>query len=260
MENILVAKIGGSTLGSHDTTLQDVVALKHREIHPVVVHGGGAMISDWLSRHNVETRFVGGLRVTDEPALDVVVGVLAGVVNKRIVATLNALGAAAVGISGVDGNMLRAHIKDQTLGFVGAEPRVETSLIESIIGRGAIPVVAPIGTLWAEEHATGQILNINADTAAGAIAAALKAQWLVFLTDVEGVRGREGAVLDSLSADEAQALIESGVIEGGMIPKVGACITAASAGCRGVIVDGRRKGALASVLDGDVIGTLVGDE
>lgn len=259
MSDILVAKIGGSTLGSHDTTLADLVALQKRGIQPAVVHGGGAMISEWLSRHNVKTRFVGGLRVTDEASLEVVIAVLAGVVNKQIVATLNALGADAVGISGVDGNTLRAQLQDETLGFVGGEPRVETSLIESLIDDGAIPVVAPLGTL-SEGDGTGQILNINADTAAGAIAAALKARWLVFLTDVEGVRGAEGARLARLSAEEASGLMESGVIEGGMIPKVGACLTAVGAGCHGVIVDGRKEGALASVVDGEIVGTLVGDE
>lgn len=267
MSDILVAKIGGSTLGSHDTTLMDLVSLQKRGIRPVVVHGGGAMISDWLSRHNVETRFVGGLRVTDEASLEVVVAVLAGVVNKQIVATLNALGAKAVGISGVDGNTLRAHLQDEALGFVGGEPRVETGLIESLLDDGAIPVIAPLGTLWSaqtgpsrEEQATGQMLNINADTAAGAVAAALKARWLVFLTDVEGVRGADGTTLARLSADDAGELVRSGVIEGGMIPKVGACLTAVRVGCRGVILDGRKEGALAAVVDGEIVGTLVGDE
>ena len=259
MADILVAKIGGSTLGSHDTTLMDVVALHRRGIRPVVVHGGGAMISDWLFRNNVETSFVGGLRVTDEASLEIVVAVLGGVVNKQIVATLNALGAKAVGLSGVDGNMLRAHLQDEALGFVGAEPRVETSVIESLLADDAIPVIAPLGTLWAEEHATGQILNINADAAAGAIAAALKARWLVFLTDVEGVRGADGSMLARLSAAEATSLMQSGVIDGGMIPKVGACLTAVATGCLGVIADGRQEGALASVVDGEIVGTLLGD-
>lgn len=260
MGDILVAKIGGSTLGSHDTTLMDIAALQQRGVKPVVVHGGGAKISEWLALHDVETRFVGGLRVTDEQSLEVVVAVLAGLVNKQIVATLNALDASAVGISGVDGNTLRAHTQDEALGFVGGEPRVETSLIESIIESGSLPVIAPLGTLWAEEHATGQILNINADTAAGAIATAMKAKWLVFLTDVEGVRGEDGKTLNRLSADEARELMRSGVIEGGMIPKVGACLTAGGAGCRGVILDGRKEGALAAVIDGEIVGTLVGDE
>lgn len=260
MSDVLVAKIGGSTLGSHDTTLSDIVALQKRGVQPVVVHGGGALISEWLSRHNVETQFVGGLRVTDEASLEVVIAVLAGVVNKQIVASLNALGARAVGISGVDGDTLRARRQDEALGYVGGEPRVGTGLIESLLVSGAIPVIAPLGMLAAEEQATGQILNINADTAAGAIATALKARWLVFLTDVEGVRGADGSMLPRLSPAEASELMESGVIEGGMIPKVGACLTAVGAGCRGVIVDGRQEGALASVVGGDIVGTLVGDE
>lgn len=260
MDEILVAKIGGSTLGSHDTTLQDIVALQNRGLRPVVVHGGGAMISDWLKRHNVETRFIGGLRVTDEESLQVVIAVLAGVVNKQIVATLSALGARAVGISGVDGLTLRAHVQDDQLGFVGGDPRVDTSLIESLLEMGTIPVVAPVGHLWAEQRATGEVLNINADTAAGAIAAALGAKWLVFLTDVEGVRDGDGRTLERITSESAQELMASGVIEGGMIPKVGACLTAVASGCTGAIVDGRKEGALTSVVDGEAAGTLVGDE
>ena len=255
---ILVAKIGGSTLGSHDTTLADVVEIKRRGVRPLIVHGGGALISEWLARHNVETRFERGLRVTDEESLKVVVAVLAGLVNKDIVASLTALGVNAIGLSGADGGLLRARVLDPKLGFVGEIVGVDTATLRGLIDGGAIPVIAPIAVQWDGERPTGQILNINADVAAGAIATALEARWLVFLTDVPGVRSSKGDLLERLSPDEAQDLIASGVIEGGMIPKVQACLAATSTGCRSVIVDGREENALMRAIEGQRAGTVVG--
>ncbi len=260
MDDVLVAKIGGSTLGSDDTTLTDLVALQHQGVRSVVVHGGGSLINEWLTRHNIPTRFENGLRVTDEESLKVVVAVLAGVVNKGIVASLTKLGARALGMSGVDAGMVRAKLRDEKLGFVGDVTEVDARVLEGITMTGVIPVVAPIGLLWKGNRATGQLLNINADSMAGAIASALKARWLVFLTDVPGIRGSDGDSLSSLSSSEAKKLLDSGVIEGGMIPKVEACVSAVEAGCRGVIVDGRNEGALASVVRGEFVGTVLGKE
>ncbi len=257
MNNTIVVKIGGSTLGSHDTTLQDVAGLRRRGDSPVVVHGGGALISDWLRLTGVPTRFEGGLRVTDAASLDVVVAVLGGLVNKQLVASLEALGVRAIGLTGADGGMLRCRIADPALGFVGEVERVEASVVSNVIEGGAVPVIAPIGLLYEGEKAMGQLLNINADTAAGAIAAALGAKWLVFMTDVPGVKA-DGRVLEALSGEESCRLIESGVIEGGMIPKVKACQQAADAGARSVIIDGRGEHALLSLLDGAAAGTVVG--
>ena len=252
-----VIKIGGSTLGSHDTTLQDVAELHRRGAAPVVVHGGGALISDWLKLTGVPTRFEHGLRVTDAASLDVVVAVLAGLINKQLVASLETLGVRAIGLTGADGGLLRCRIADPALGFVGEVERVEAGVVSNIIEGGVVPVIAPIGLLYEGDQTTGQLLNVNADTAAGAIAAALAASWLVFMTDVPGVKG-DGRVLEALSSKESLRLIESGVIEGGMIPKVRACLQGSEAGTRSVIIDGRGEHALLSLLDGAAAGTVVG--
>ncbi len=257
-ENILVAKIGGSTLGSHDTTLADLATLQRQGLRPVVVHGGGALISEWLSRHSVPTRFERGLRVTDAESLEVVVAVLAGLVNKQLVASLGALGAAAVGLSGADGGLLRARLLGKTLGLVGDIMAVEPRPLLALLEQGFIPVVAPIAVQWEGERPTGQLLNANADSAAGAVAEALGAGRLVFLTDVPGVLSAAGETLAHVSAEESTQLVESGVIEGGMIPKVEACVRASRSGCRSVIADGRLEHALLSVIEGKAVGTAVG--
>jgi len=258
MTDILVAKIGGSTLGSHDTTLADVIELQCRGLRPVIVHGGGAAISEWLARYNVPTRFEQGLRVTDEETLKVVVAVLAGLVNKEIVAALSALGGSGIGLSGADGGILRAKVMDEKLGFVGEIESVEAGLVLSLLEDGFIPVIAPIAMQCHREGAPAQLLNINADTVAGAIAAALHAARLVFLTDVPGVRSDDGATASRLAPADAEALIGSGVIEGGMIPKVQACLQAAGAGCESLIVDGREEHALLRAVEGTMTGTALG--
>ncbi|MCH7485064.1 MAG: acetylglutamate kinase [Chloroflexi bacterium] len=259
MTDIIVAKIGGSTLGDHDTTLADVAELARRGVRPVIVHGGGALISEWLERLDVPTKFEKGLRVTDAASLDVVVGVLCGLVNKRLVAALEGHGASAIGLSGADGGLLQASVRDPALGFVGEITAVDPTPVLRIIEAGAVPVIAPVGIEYKDGRATGQLLNINADTAAGAIAAAVGASALAFLTDVPGVKSG-GRVLESLSAAEAHELTGTGVIEGGMIPKVEACLQAAAAGSRAVIVDGREEHALIGVAEGAQAGTRVGQE
>ena len=255
--DILVAKIGGSTLGARDTTLEDIVALQRRGVRPVVVHGGGPLISEWLKAHGVPSRFERGLRVTDARTLDVVVAVLAGLVNKRLVAALTAGGGRAMGLSGADGGLFKGRVLDGKLGYVGEVAEVDARLLLDLMEDGLVPVVAPIAVEWRGEAPTKQLLNINADTAAGAVAVALAARWLVFLTDVPGIRGEDGETVTALSSARAGALIEAGVIEGGMIPKVEACLQAAAAGCRSVIADGRKTGALLEVIE-DRTGTVVG--
>jgi acetylglutamate kinase len=257
LEDVIVVKIGGSTLGSHDTTLADVAELSRRGKRPVVVHGGGAMISDWLERLDVPTRFEKGLRVTDAASLDVVVGVLAGVINKQLVRSLQALGRNAFGLTGADGGLLRCRIADEALGFVGEIEIVDAAVLESLLAEGTVPVVAPIGLLFERSQPANQLLNINADTAAGAIAGALGAKWLVFMTDVPGVKS-EGAVIEELDEKRARQLMEAGVIEGGMIPKVEASLQAAATGTRAVIVDGRQEHALLGLIEGGAAGTHVG--
>jgi len=258
VSDILVAKIGGSTLGSHDTALADAVALQQRGLRTLIVHGGGAITTDWLDRYGLTTRFQRGLRVTDTDTLKVVAAVMAGVVNKELVASLQALGGRAVGLSGADGGLLRARPIDESLGYVGEVFQVDVAVLKGLVDGGFIPVVAPLALWWEGDKPRGQLLNVNADTAAGAIAAALAARWLVFLTDVPGIRGRDGAFFPRLSSAEAQALTEAGVIDGGMIPKVKACLEASATSVATVIIDGRQEHALLEAIDGQPLGTIVG--
>jgi acetylglutamate kinase len=258
---ILVVKIGGSTLGSHDTTLEDLVSLQGQGWRPLVVHGGGAAISEWLKLHNTPTRFVRGLRVTDAASLRVVVAVLAGLINKELVAALNALGGRAIGLSGVDGALIRVSTLDPELGYVGQIERVDGGMLRRLLDEGYLPVIAPLGLLWADEGPRDQILNINADTVAGEVARALGARWLVFLTDVPGIAGGDGRSLGRLSPEEAAALVEEGIVSGGMIPKVEACLRAATGRTRTAIIDGGQPHALLAALEqGELAGTIIGPE
>jgi acetylglutamate kinase len=255
---IIVVKIGGSTLGSHDTTLEDLVALQREGWRSAVVHGGGATISEWLDSRATPTRFVRGLRVTDAESLQVVVAVLAGLVNTELVAAISALGGQAIGLSGADGGLLRVRQLDRELGYVGQIERVDSDMLVRLFDAGYLPVVAPLGLLWENQRLQSQILNINADTVAGEMAFALAAQWLVFLTDVAGVSGSDGGSLAHLSCPAAAALIDQGTVSGGMIPKVEACLRACQGHTRTAIIDGRQPHALlAAVQQGRFLGTTI---
>lgn len=261
----IVIKIGGSTLGAGDTTLEDITTLHRRGQRIVVVHGGGPAISAWLAKLQVPTRFAGGLRITDAATLDVAVAVLAGLINKQLVATLNALGAPAIGLSGADGRMLPAQYEDEALGYVGRVLRVDAAPLEAIMGAGFVPVVAPLALLAGDagledqegEKRQAQLLNVNADTAAGEIAFALRAARLVFLTDVEGVRDAEGQMIGRLNAGSAEELLNAGVIGGGMIPKVTAALRASQAGTNAIILDGRTPQRLIEALTEHPPGTVI---
>jgi len=256
---IIVVKIGGSTLGSHDTTLEDLVALQREGWRPAVVHGGGATISEWLnSIQETPTRFVRGLRATDAESLRVVVAVLAGLINKELVAAISALGGRAIGLSGADGGLLRVRQLDPDLGYVGRIERVDSDMLVQLFDAGYLPVVAPLGLLWEDQRLQSQILNINADTVAGEVAFSLAARWLLFLTDVAGISGSDGSSLAHLSCQEAAALIDQGTVSGGMIPKVEACLRACEGGTRTAIIDGRQPHALlAAVQRSEFVGTTI---
>ena len=255
----IVIKIGGSTLGSHDTTLHDLVTLQRQGINSVVVHGGGKIISDWMAKQGVMPRFVRGLRVTDAPSLDIVVAVLTGLINKNLVASMVELGARAIGISGADDGMLRANIRDPELGLVGDIVDVNTNPIKAVLEAGCIPIIAPVGVKTGEEGGTSPtLLNINADTAAGEIAAALGASRLVFLTDVQGVLDTTRRLIPRLTERQARGLISSNVAAGGMIPKLEACLTALHSGGVSHIIDGREPSALIDVVSGATLGTRIG--
>ncbi len=238
----VVVKLGGS-VGPGETVLQEVAWLRALGAQPVLVHGGGPLITDWLKRIGKETRFVDGLRYTDAETLDVVRMVLVGLVNTELVARLGALGAPAWGLCGADGRLLQASIRDPRLGLVGEIERVDVALLRLLVERGYVPVIAPIAA-----SADGQCLNVNADTVAGAVAEALGASELVFLTDVPGIQDGAGAQLARLTGAECARLAVEGVIHGGMLPKVQACQRAAAAGATSRIVDGRPAYALVNDL------------
>ena len=253
----ILVKIGGSTLGQEDTTLADLVELQAKGHEPIVVHGGGKIITEWLERIQAPTRFVNGLRVTDETTIDVVVAVLAGIINKRLVAAINAAGGRAVGLTGADGGMIRARVTDPELGLVGEIVRVETGLLDALLREGVTPVIAPIGTLEEDGKPTTTLLNINADTVAAAIGAAMKADHFVFLTDVPGVLGADGAAHGHLSKRQVQDLVGSGVIAGGMVPKVEACLEALKGVSSSLILDGSQPHALRDAIGGAPLGTRI---
>jgi acetylglutamate kinase len=247
----MVVKYGGHAMGDETVArdfARDIVLLKQVGINPVVVHGGGPQIKAMLDRLRIESSFVDGLRVTDAATVEVVEMVLAGKINKEIVTAIQAAGGKAVGICGKDGKLIEARRLTRTrrdpdstieqvldLGFVGEPSRINTSLLEVLRGTDVIPVIAPIGI-----GEDGQTYNINADTAAGAIAGALKARKLLMLTDVRGVLDRQGAFLPTLNDSEARAMIRDGTISGGMIPKIDTCLDAVAKGVQAaVILDGR---------------------
>lgn len=248
---VIVIKIGGSTMGNQDTTLEDLVELQKQGISSVVVHGGGRAISEWHSRLGISVSFVQGLRVTDAESLKVVAAVLGGLVNKKLVIEIQSRGGKAIGISGSDGNLLQAEIKDPKLGYVGEIIAVDPAPLRTMLEAGYIPVVAPVSSGTVDGQAT--LLNVNGDNAAGAIAAALHADKLVFMTDVEGILDSSGKVIPSLNIAEAENLLNSRVITGGMIPKIEACLNALTSVPVVSIVDGTRPRALLTGKGGTTI-------
>ena len=256
-QSLTVIKIGGSTLGNHDTTLMDLVELQKKGEKFVVIHGGGKTISEWMEKQGIRPKFVNGLRVTDSQSLDIVVAVLTGVINKSIVASINSLGGRAIGISGADGNMVSAEIADPELGYVGKIKSVDTAPIEAILEAGYIPVIAPVG-IHSDSDDHSKLLNINADTVAGYVSSSINADRMVFLTDVEGVLDSSKRLISRMTKRQADSLVASHVIDGGMIPKMEACIEALSGGAISQIVDGRAPGALKDVITGHNLGTRIG--
>lgn len=242
----VVIKLGGAALPHRDAVLRDLAAAREAGFQPILVHGGGPVISEWLKRIGKQPTFVDGLRVTDAETLEVATMALAGKVNKELVATLNLAGTPAVGLAGADGGWIRARrITEPDLGFVGEVVSIDPTPALALIAAGYLPVVAPIAL--GDEG----LLNINADTVAGDIARAVGAAILIFLTDVPGVKDASGQVAAHLTAGQVQAMREDGTIAGGMIPKVQACLRAAEVGARAVIADGGDPGAIGIHVRGE---------
>jgi acetylglutamate kinase len=260
----LVVKYGGHAMGEGgDSFARDVVLLKQVGIHPIIVHGGGPQIGQMLGRLGIESRFVDGLRVTDAATMEIVEMVLAGAINKQLVAAINAEGGCAVGLTGKDGSLITARkvfrnsgtCTKLDLGFVGEPEHVAAGVLDRFKQSDMIPVIAPIGV-----GADGATYNINADTVAGAVAAAVKATRLLLLTDVAGVRNADQQLMSEMTAGTARRMIADGVIYGGMIPKVETCLDAVGAGVEAaVILDGRVPHALLLELFTDTsgAGTLI---
>jgi len=238
----VVIKLGGHAMGSDqamESFANDVVLMRQVGVNPVIVHGGGPMINDMLDRLAIKSEFVNGKRVTDAATMDVVEMVLSGVVNKRIVQAINRAGGRAVGLSGKDANLMTCDQTDPQLGLVGTPSQMDTSILKTLFEKSMIPVIAPLGA-----GRDGETFNINGDTAAGAIAGALKADRLLLLTDVSGVKNTAGEVVTDLTADQIRALTKDGVIAGGMIPKTETALDAIASGVRAVVIlDGRAPNA-----------------
>ena len=266
----VVVKYGGHAMGDEQVArdfAKDMILLEQSGVNPVVVHGGGPQIGAMLARLNIKSEFAAGLRVTDKATMDVVEMVLAGLINKQIVGFINNEGGRAIGLCGKDGNMVTARkvtrtvLDDATkleteidLGFVGEPASVDSRVLEALLGRELIPVLAPVCN-----GVDGQTYNVNADTFAGAIAGALKAKRLLFLTDVPGVLDKQKNLIPELTVDQVRLLIADGTITGGMIPKVETCIYALEQGVEGVVIlDGKvPHSVLLELLTDHGAGTLI---
>ena len=240
---IVVVKFGGNAMGDDEAMnsfARDIVLLRQVGVNPVVVHGGGPMINEMLGKLGVTSRFVDGKRVTDAATVEVVEMVLSGRVNKRIVQAINGQGGKAVGLSGKDANLMICEADAPELGFVGSPVAVNPEVLTNLFQHDTIPVVAPLGM-----GRNGETFNVNGDTAAGAIAAALEADRLLLLTDVAGVKNETGEVVTALTTAEVEAMTKNGVISGGMIPKTQTALLAVRNGVRAcTIVDGRVPNAV----------------
>ncbi|AIQ49684.1 acetylglutamate kinase [Paenibacillus sp. FSL R7-0273] len=259
IEKLFVMKCGGSTLAAlPDSFFEDLRELQASGVQPVIVHGGGPAISENLAKLGIESRFVNGLRVTTEEVLDVVEMTLAGSINKAIVRRIQGSGGQALGLSGVDGNLILARpvANSDEVGQVGEVTGVKAEIVQGILALGYIPVIAPIGV-----DAGGQRYNINADTAAGAVASFVESPSMIVVTDVPGimrVMDGEKVVLPSVTVSEIEELIASGEIYGGMIPKVRAAMDCIQGSVSEVvIVDGKEPQVLSRVLGGEKLGTRI---
>lgn len=260
----VVIKYGGNAMINEelkDSVMEDITLLKFIGLNPIVVHGGGPDISSALKTYGIESKFINGLRVTDEDTVKIAQMVLVGKTNKEIVAGINGKGGKAVGISGIDGALLECEKyytevdgEKADIGFVGDVVKVNRELLDLLTSDEYIPVVAPIGT-----DKNGQSYNINADTVASVIACALKAEKLMLLTDIDGVKDAEGNIIFEMGTQETRRLINEGVINGGMIPKVLGCVKAISAGVQRVhIIDGRiPHSILLEIFTDTGIGTMI---
>lgn len=254
----IVIKLGGSVISSKDSAVHSIVELQKSGRRVVVVHGGASLVNKWLAAQGVTSEFRQGERITDAKSLEVVTAVLAGLANKETVAAIIDAGGKAAGISGADGGMVQGRVRDPELGFLGDVVKVDAQLVETLLKDGFIPVISPVSlNFFGRRPGDPLLLNVNGDAVAGEIAAALGAEQLVFLTDVDGVKDSTGRVIQQLGTDETESLLSGGTAYGGMIPKLKACLRAARAGTTCRIADGRIPGAATGAISGHFTGSTV---
>ena len=262
-DKIIVVKYGGNAMINEelkDSVIHDIVLLNLIGVKVVLVHGGGPEISEMLKRVGKESKFINGLRYTDEETVEIVRMVLAGKINKSLVNLIEILGGKAIGLCGIDGHMLKCEMADENLGYVGKITEVNTKIITDTLAAGYIPIVSTVGC-----DDEGKIYNVNADTAAAALAGALNAESLILMTDTKGVlkdKDDESSLIEKISVSDIPSLIKQGIISGGMIPKIECCKEAIRRGVRKVfIIDGRvPHSILVETLSDSGIGTMFVNE
>lgn len=257
-KKLVVIKLGGSIIDSKDSAVTDILRLSESGYRLVLVHGGAKLVTRWMADQGVIAEFYQGERITDAKSLSVVTAVLAGLANKETTAAIIDAGAKAAGVSGVDGSLIEGKVRDPKLGYLGDVVRVNPQVLEALLDAGFVPVVAPVSlNKVGRKPEDPLLLNINGDTVAGEIAAAMKAEQLIFLTDVDGIKDAAGNTLADITTEQVEELLSSGVASGGMIPKLKACLRAARASTTCRIVDGRKPHAIIDAIGGSRTGSTI---
>ena len=254
MKEIVVIKLGGSTLSEMDNNLKEIADLHISGIPVVIVHGGGALISEWMNKLEIKTDFIDGLRVTDENSIQIVTSILGGLVNKTLVASIINKNCKAIGLSGIDDNIFTAKFLDLTHGYVGNIINTNSEFVELLLNKEYLPVIAPIAIN--NELIDPPLLNINGDIAASALAVSLQADKLIFLTDVDGVLDENSKLISTLNTAQSKSLISNGTAKRGMIPKINSCIDAVESNVESFIINGTKYGNLTSIIkNSESVGT-----
>ena len=251
-----VIKIGGSTINDWDKNLAQLNQVLNMGQSIIIVHGGGKTVSEWGSKLGIRPEFVKGLRKTDKNTLEVAISILSGLVNSKLVSYLNSRKINAVGVSGLSGNMIKASVSNQELGLVGDIKTINTDLIQNLINNNFVPVISPLGINQKPNDIDESILNINADFVASGIARTLKANKLIYQTDVDGIKDEKGRVIPKMTLDQAKNLIYSGIVVGGMVPKLQSCIDSMQGVDRSHIINGSGN-TLIDIFKGKRVGTEI---
>ena len=255
-ESLSVIKIGGSTIDDWDKNLAQLNQILDMDQAIIIVHGGGKTVSEWGSKLGIRPEFVKGLRKTDKNTLEVAISILSGLVNSKLVSYLNNRKINAVGVSGLSGNMIKASISNKELGLVGDIKTINTDLIQNLIINNFVPVISPLGINQNSNNVDESILNINADFVASEIAKTLKANKLIYQTDVDGIKDEKGRIIPKMTLEQAKSLIYSGIVVGGMVPKLQSCIDSMQGVDHSHIINGSGK-TLIDIFKGKRVGTEI---